>query len=119
MLSEPKSKQSDSKKVHQFVVLNHILFSNMATVATTLVRKEPRLHPHQVITAAKHALSQLKEVAAKSEGVEIIENNFIPSVQPMVHEPDIISADDVLLKNQFDFISRTVKDIEKIVTTIT
>ncbi|MGZ5190869.1 MAG: FUSC family protein, partial [Flavisolibacter sp.] len=118
MLSEPKSKQSDTKKVHQFVVLNHILFSNMATVATTLVRKEPRLHPSQVIIASKNSLSHLNAVTNNLTGKETTSKNIPPSPRSILQETETISADDVLLKNQLDFISRTVKDIEKIVTTI-
>ena len=33
MLSEPKSKQKNSKELHQFVVLNHMLTSHIATLA--------------------------------------------------------------------------------------
>ncbi len=33
MLSEPKSKRKDSKEVHRFVVLSHMLVSHMATLS--------------------------------------------------------------------------------------
>ena len=33
MLSEPKSKRRDSKEVHRFVVLSHMLVSHMATLS--------------------------------------------------------------------------------------
>lgn len=118
MLSEPKSKQTHSKKVHQFVVLNHILFSNMATIATTLVRKEPRLHPLHVIAAAKNSLSHLNAVFNKLDGTETNTNNTISFPQSLIAETETISADDLLLKNQLDFIGRTVKDIEKVTATI-
>jgi hypothetical protein len=34
MLSEPKNKQKNSKLMHQFVVLNHMLTSHIATLAS-------------------------------------------------------------------------------------
>lgn len=49
MLSEPRSKQANRKDVQEFVVLNHVLFSNIASVATQImdreaVRDEPLFH---------------------------------------------------------------------------
>ncbi|HWJ29362.1 MAG TPA: FUSC family membrane protein, partial [Flavisolibacter sp.] len=55
MLSEPKNKQIDSTKVHQFVVLNYVLFSNIATIATTLFHKESTKYPGELILLAKRS----------------------------------------------------------------
>src|SRR3569833_2894976 len=49
MLSEPKSKQGSKTQIHQFVVLNHILFSNIATIATTLLSKETKVYSYELI----------------------------------------------------------------------
>ena len=53
MLSEPKNKQHSESKVQQFVVLNHILFSNIATIATNLLGKEPKIYPQELVLLAK------------------------------------------------------------------
>ena len=65
MLSEPKSKQKKEKDVHQFVVLNHILFSNIATVATTLLPKDARVYPAELIYISKKARTILCESSKK------------------------------------------------------
>src|SRR5206468_664813 len=68
MLSEPKSKQLDSSKVHQFVVLNHILFSNVATVALSLLNKEKPANAQQLLQTARRCAEVLNETATKFTG---------------------------------------------------
>jgi len=113
MLSEPRSKQKNTRELHQFVVLNHILFSNIATVATALVGKDPRPHPLPVYAAARHAYCSLQSIARKidpsvEKGKNTNEGKMLPA--------EIISPDDLLLKDQLDFINRIIGDIEKTLT---
>jgi uncharacterized membrane protein (TIGR01666 family) len=113
MLSEPKNKQQHGKKIQEFIVLNHILFSNVATVATNIMRKEPRRHPQQIIAVAKKSRETICRHVGKSE-------KTVP-VFRIANEnasPEIINADDVLLKDQLDFISGLCKDIDKNVTSM-
>lgn len=110
MLSEPKSKQKKEKDVHQFVVLNHILFSNIATVATTLLSKETRIHSAELIQVAKRAKTTLCE-SSKKFGDEALLNS--PSeVNPIKHEA-ILDSDDALMKEQLNFINKLTVDIDK------
>nr|WP_240731653.1 hypothetical protein [Hymenobacter radiodurans] len=59
MLSEPKSKQQRSEDVHQFVVLNHILSSNIATLSAALRAQPSRALSAEGQRALRRALSAL------------------------------------------------------------
>jgi uncharacterized membrane protein (TIGR01666 family) len=106
MLSEPKDKQKNGKKMHEFIVLNHILFSNIATVATGIMRKESRRHPNLLIQTTKNSITVLKKHLEGGEALKIgeVEKN---------NEVEFVTADDVLLKDQVDFIYGLCKDIDK------
>jgi uncharacterized membrane protein (TIGR01666 family) len=109
MLSEPKSKQSSETYLHQFVVLNHILFSNIASVATTVLSKEAKTYPEELIHLAKKSHSKIKE-SSKKFGDEKIP--FIAKANQQSLEP-IESKDDVLMKEQLQFIYTVSNDIDK------
>ncbi|MDB5207719.1 MAG: hypothetical protein JWR72_2794 [Flavisolibacter sp.] len=108
MLSEPKSKQYSESKVQQFVVLNHILFSNIATVATTLLAKEPRAHGESLIQLARKSERKLTGVP----GSNVQENTAD------FFDVATTSNDDALLKEQLEFIYSVSKDIDKLTKTI-
>lgn len=109
MLSEPKSKQAGEKQVHQFVVLNHILFSNIATVATTLLAREAPTNSHVLAALAKRALHHLVETSRKlNSHAEPVAK---PDAVPLPETP--LSADDLLMKEQLEFINKVCADIEK------
>jgi uncharacterized membrane protein YccC len=107
MLSEPKSKQHSESKVQQFVVLNHILFSNIATIATMLLSKEPKNYPEELLLLAKKAERNLIDEKASVQDVKL---NTVEGV--------LTSGDDVLMKGQLQFIYDVSKDIEKLTKTI-
>jgi uncharacterized membrane protein (TIGR01666 family) len=110
MLSEPKSKQKKEKDVHQFVVLNHILFSNIASVATTLLSKEPKVYPTELVQIAKRARTALCESSRKFGEDDLL--NTSQNVHPINHEP-ILNSDDTLMKEQLNFINKLTIDIDK------
>ncbi len=104
MLSEPKSKQQSETKVQQFVVLNHILFSNFATVATTLLSREVRTYPEELLQLAKKAKRKLI-----AENEEVATENKLNPVATLA-----TSGDDILMKEQLQFIYTVSKDINKL-----
>lgn len=108
MLSEPKSKQRGEKHVHQFVVLNHILFSNIATAATTLLSKESRTYPAELIHIAKRARASLCE-SSKRFG----EDSLRFQEPGNVNSEPVTTADDILMREQLLFILSVSMDIEK------
>ena len=68
MLSEPKSKQTNEKLVHQFVVLNHILLSNIATIITSLSRKPLQNRSEELSTLAYQSIRLLESDIKKLDG---------------------------------------------------
>lgn len=110
MLSEPKSKQSSSSQVQQFVVLNHILFSNIATVATSLLEKEAKPHSADLLQLAKKTYARLNDSQKKFRSQE--ELPPLPEASELA--PDSTNAGDELMQEQLRFIYGVSKDIDKI-----
>jgi uncharacterized membrane protein YccC len=117
MLSEPKSTQKNKTEIHQFVVLNHILFSNIATLASTVLHQKGKVYPEEVIRSARKVLGILCETLNK------LEHNCTSAAEQMLveykYDGQIAqNADDALLKEQLDFIHRLSKDIGKVTDAI-
>jgi uncharacterized membrane protein (TIGR01666 family) len=117
MLSEPKSKQIESSKVHQFVVLNHILYSNIATLAITLLNRPRRVHARELIQLAKRSLQLLDRSIKKISNEAIAEEKEGDVDQ--VRSQAAMNADDQLLKEQLTFVQKISADIEKLVGHLT
>jgi uncharacterized membrane protein (TIGR01666 family) len=115
MLSEPKSKQKKEKDVHQFVVLNHILFSNIATVATTLLSRETRVYPPELAQIARKARTTLCE-SSKRFGADGVVSSH--EGHPGNHEA-VLNTDDNLMREQLNFISKLSVDIDKTTKALT
>jgi hypothetical protein len=117
MLSEPRNKQKNSKQVHQFVVLSHILFSNIATVATTIITKDVRVYPTALINTARKGFNTLN-VAIKKTGGSEVDLKTDKKQLPLATDEAELSADDVLLKEQLEFINKLCHDLDKITEAI-
>ncbi|MEP7165683.1 MAG: FUSC family membrane protein [Ferruginibacter sp.] len=109
MLSEPKSKQQDSKKVYNFVVLNNVLSSNVASLSSGLNDNPSSSWP-------KENLQQLQR------SIKILENSLQkldPAYQPVSAENIYANTaaglrSDKHLTEQLDFIHKVSVDIGKI-----
>lgn len=118
MTSEPKNKQKNSREVYEFVVLNHILSSYIATVASGLSAKEPQPHTADYLKPAKRAHSALLETLKKLDpavptgSTEIC----ISSASPI--ESGNTIEDEMLLKEQLHFIQKVSLDICRITESI-
>jgi uncharacterized membrane protein (TIGR01666 family) len=110
MLSEPKSKQKKEKDVHQFVVLNHILFSNIANLATTLLSKDEKVYPAEFVHIAKKARRSLCESSRKLGDDAVV--NPSKDGHPVYHETNL-NSDDALMREQLNFINKLSADIDK------
>ena len=91
MLTEPKSKQHQPAETHEFVVLNHILSSNIAALTGTLREAAPAVPPfppesRRVLTSAVAALG--KSLAGMAPAAEA------PVVELAPTEPTLPSAPD-------------------------
>jgi len=115
MLSEPKSKQGAEKDIHQFVVLNHILFSNTANLSAAVFSNEKRAYPQEFIIPGRKALNKLNEVR-KRLGDETV--TTFPILKTNLPAGQIETPDDRLIKEQLDFINNLASDLEKTTKTI-
>jgi uncharacterized membrane protein YgaE (UPF0421/DUF939 family) len=115
MLSEPKSKQRSETHVHQFVVLNHILFSNIATIATNLLSKETRVYSPEFNQLASKSYWKLMD-SCKQFGEDL--TPFSPRNEPVQTSEGMLTGDDALMKEQLNFIYTVSDDIDRITRTI-
>jgi uncharacterized membrane protein YccC len=116
MTSEPKRKQKKSKEVHKFVVLNHILSSYLATVASSASSNKVVAKPHpDHLKLIRRSVAVLNETDKKLGGktVEFTADKSNPVA--IIPEPPVdLTADEKLLKEQFGFINKIVNDIAKV-----
>lgn len=114
MTSEPKSKQQHASEVHKFVVLNHIISSYSATIASGLVHKQ-HTSSTENLRLLKRAIFVLFEALKKLDPTaENIPVN--PSIEISEKEGSFPSEsnDDVnLLREQLGFVHKVSADIAK------
>jgi uncharacterized membrane protein (TIGR01666 family) len=116
MTSEPKRKQRKSKDVHKFVVLNHILSSYLATVASTASSGKITAKPHpDHLKLIRRSVAVLNETDRKLGGktVEFTADKGIATNAPS-ENPVELTADEKLLKEQLGFIHKITNDIAKV-----
>jgi uncharacterized membrane protein (TIGR01666 family) len=118
MTSEPKSKQRNIKEVHKFVVLNHILSSYIATIASSVTSKALHRAPAENLKLLKRSIAVLNESSKKLDGntAELIYPKALFSNSE--NEPKAVSADDLLLKEQLGFINKLSTDIARVTESI-
>lgn len=117
MTSEPKSKQRNIKDLHKFVVLNHILASYSANIASALIRSGQKTPHTDMLKLVKRSIAVLKETDRKLDGENIIAQVAPPKtdVAPK-HDvaPIPLTQEDVLMKDQLGFINKIALDIAKV-----
>ncbi|HEX8505676.1 MAG TPA: FUSC family membrane protein [Hymenobacter sp.] len=112
MLTEPKSKQRHPTETHEFVVLNHILSSNIASLTDTLREAAPAVPPFppesrraltSALAALHNSLSQMAPAATP------------PLVELGPAEPGVpAAAADPSLPEQLAFLQKVSGDIRKV-----
>jgi uncharacterized membrane protein (TIGR01666 family) len=114
MLSEPKRKQRNSRELHKFVVLNHILSSNIASVATTITEKGSAASAGEHLRPIRRSLSILNDSLKKIDPETPAPTLDVPPAEPMAYGNREITAEDIALKDQLDFIQKVSTDICRI-----
>jgi len=77
MLSEPKSKQRNSNEIYEFMVLNHVLSSNIASLSANIFNqqsqysKEILVPLNKSINILNQSLHQLDSDASKEDIAQI------------------------------------------------
>ena len=110
MLSEPKSKQQNSKDIHKFVVFNHMVSSYTATLITNIQQKGTGISEHH-IKLIRRSLYTLFEVIRKMEGPEFKE---LELRTPDIKSDAYRSADENLLSEQLELVHKLILDIQKL-----
>ncbi|HEX8327393.1 MAG TPA: FUSC family membrane protein [Hymenobacter sp.] len=111
MLAEPKWKQHRPTETHEFVVLNHILSSNIAALTGTLREAAPAVPPFtpESRRALTSALAALHKSLAR-----IAPDTAPPPVELGPAEPTVpVAAEDKSLPEQLTFLQKVSVDIGK------
>jgi uncharacterized membrane protein (TIGR01666 family) len=119
MTSEPKSKQRNIKDIHKFVVLNHILSSYTANIASALIITGPQKPHADTLKLVKRSIAVLKETNKKLKGETITPPAPTPeTARAEATKPEAekvpLTADDILMKEQLGFINKISIDIAKV-----
>ncbi|UEG55236.1 FUSC family protein [Mucilaginibacter daejeonensis] len=119
MASEPRAKQHKSKEVHRFVVLNHILSSYIATMASVVTSKPTYENKADNVKMIRRAIVALNESSKKLGGkvIEFSNELTVPNERSSV-PANQLSPDEALLTEQLGFIHKIAHDIAKVTDNI-
>lgn len=109
MLSEPRSKQRNSREIYEFVVLNHVLSSNIAGFIAG-IRGSEHLSSKEIVQQVKRSISSLEE------SLRQLDKNYLPQADT-IKVPDLLKVakqNDTHLLEQLDFIYKLTTDIRKV-----
>ena len=108
MLSEPKSKQRHSQEIYEFVVLNHVLSSNIASLTASLNKDDGGF--------AKEALLPIKKsILVLQESLFQLDKELVPAaVSNGLIVPASTNKIDQQLTDQLNFIYKVSGDIRKL-----
>ncbi len=134
MLSDPKRKQKNSKELHQFVVLNHMLTSHIATLSYYVKPLSQKFASPDFAPLVKTAVARLEDaekiisdIPAETVAPEVLPtNNIQQHLQQLLQarrlelQQGILKSDTQKLltefkpiADQFNFIDNIVTDIKK------
>jgi uncharacterized membrane protein YccC len=115
MLSEPKRKQRNEKLIYEFVVLNHILSANVATLTSDLQNEPSKTYPPPVQRPVRRAIVSLTDSLYRLGEPRNGAGNDIP-VMEIVQAPP--PSDDMQLSEHLSFVQQVSSDINKVVERI-
>lgn len=113
MLSEPKNKQHNSQEIYEFVVLNHVLSSNIASLTASTLSRQPGIYPKQVLLPVKKSINILKQSLLQLDNN--LSNDCIAPAKTVYATEDSV---DKQLAEQLNFIYKVTCDIGKIIQKI-
>ncbi|UOQ65597.1 FUSC family membrane protein [Hymenobacter volaticus] len=117
MMSEPRAKQHHPNEVHEFVVLNHILSSNVASISSALLSHDSRspLGGSTLLRPVRQAQQALHRSLRR---LDIKEPEELPAASTdgatAPARPETTTAPDPQLTEQLDFIQKVSGDISKV-----
>jgi uncharacterized membrane protein (TIGR01666 family) len=113
MLSEPKSKQKNGKQLYEFMVLNNVLASNIASISADRKSGHTRSYPKQIILPVIRSINNLQE------SIRILEPDIMPVEENKPVFSSIESSTDPHLEEQVNFILGVTADIRKVTPGLT
>lgn len=113
MLSEPKSKQKHRKQIYEFVVLNHVLSSNVASLTAEMIQEEPA-ELKEFLKPVKSSIFILEESVKKLDSTYSDDSIPVISSHPVLQK----KLPDPHLNEQLDFINKISMDIGKLTNVI-
>uniref|UniRef100_UPI0035C9A34F FUSC family protein n=1 Tax=uncultured Hymenobacter sp. TaxID=170016 RepID=UPI0035C9A34F len=116
MMSEPRAKQHRPTEVHEFVVLNHILSSNVASITSTLLSHESRnpLGSSTLLRPVRQAQQALHRSLRRLDVAEPELPAAPTDAAPPPTRPETTVPPDPQLTEQLDFIQKVSGDIGKV-----
>ena len=112
MLSEPKHKQRNEKLIYEFVVLNHVLSANVATITSAQLNGETKTYPAPVLRPVKRALHTLTESLRRLDSAE---TKPVSEAIALDSASSVAPINDTSLQEQLNFIQQISSDIGKLV----
>jgi uncharacterized membrane protein (TIGR01666 family) len=109
MLREQKNKQKDRKLIYEFVVLNHVLSSNIASLTATMSSTEEP-SSKEVIKKVNRTISNLKD------NLVLLDKSYMPQEEEQKNNvllPEKTNTDPQL-HDQLNFICKVSEDIGKV-----
>ncbi|MEO6290208.1 MAG: FUSC family membrane protein [Ginsengibacter sp.] len=115
MLSEPKSKQKHATEIYEFVVLNHVLTSNIAAVTESFSAEKNIVYPKEMLLPVKRSLIVLEKSLQQFD--KSYSNEMSKRITPKQSEDSEFF--DKHLAGQLEFINKVATDIGKVTEVIT
>lgn len=114
MLSEPESKRQHSEEVQQFVVLNHILSSNIATLGATLTAQPGATVPPEQQRPLGQAMAALTTSLRRLDPATPAAAPESAPAEAATPASSTRTPDDQILTEQLAFIRQLSQDISKV-----
>ena len=108
MLSEPKNKQQHKNEIYEFVVLNNLLSSNVASLTSEMMQRPPTASK-ELIRSVESSIYNLQQSLKKLDGNYVSEKNN--------YSNSSLSPDKAMHSQwqpQLEFIQKLIFDIGKI-----
>jgi uncharacterized membrane protein YccC len=115
MLSEPKSRQRNSKEIHEFTVLNHMLSSYIANLVRVAQQEKTVKNNPISIKWVRKALHHLRHTIQElAPGTDNLATISYPELPENLDTTEAIDFNADLLNEQLQLVYRLTKDIRKL-----
>ncbi len=107
MMNEPKNKQQKIKEIHKFVVMNHILSSNLASLSAIFSEKSSSINSVQLKLIRKSRFYL-------EEAIDKFDKEFVDEFKTKLHIHLSEDKSDPNVTDQLEMITKISADVSKI-----